>query len=227
MSIGPGVSRFILYHGKRHPRDMGVAEVEAFLSHLAVGRNVSAATQNQAKCALLFLYREVLGTELPWMSEAVCAKLSRRLPVVLTEREVRELLLQLHGVNGLIAALHVKDLADGRGEVWLPDALAQKYPRAGVAWGWQFVFPSAQHAIDPRSGVERRHHLTEQAVQPSRAEPQLRHAHAAGGLRHPHRAGIAGPRGRVHHADLHPCHEPGRSGRAQPVRQTLKRLHRR
>lgn len=216
--------RFILHHGKRHPRDMGAAEVEAFLSHLAVGRNVSAATQNQAKSALLFLYREVLGIELPWLSEVVSAKQSRRLPVVLTEREVRELLLQLNGTTGLVAsllygtgmrlleglrlrikdveftrreiliragkgnkdrvtvlpenliaplqqqiakarALHLKDLTEGLGEVWLPDALAQKYPRAGVTWGWQFVFPSAQRATDPRSGVERRHHLCEQTVQ--------------------------------------------------------------
>ncbi|MDI1350861.1 integron integrase [Aquabacterium sp.] len=216
--------RFILHHGKRHPRDMGAAEVEAFLSHLAVQRNVSAATQNQARSALLFLYREILGIELPWLSEVISAKQSRHLPVVLTEREVRELLLQLNGTTGLIAsllygtgmrlleglrlrikdveftrreiliragkgnkdrvtvlpenliaplqqqiaksrALHLKDLAEGLGEVWLPDALAQKYPRAGLTWGWQFVFPSAQRAIDPRSGVERRHHLCEQTVQ--------------------------------------------------------------
>ena len=84
---------------------MGAAEVEAFLSHLAVDRNVSAATQNQAKSALLFLYREVLGMALPWMSEVVSAKQSRRLPVVLTEREVRNLLLQLSGTHGLVAGL--------------------------------------------------------------------------------------------------------------------------
>lgn len=216
--------RFILHHGKRHPRDMGAAEVEAFLSHLAVQRNVSAATQNQARSALLFLYREVLGMALPWLSEVVSAKQSRRLPVVLTEREVRELLLQLNGTNGLVAgllygtgmrlleglrlrvkdvdierrdiliragkgnkdrvtvlpenliaplqaqmararALHQRDLSEGFGEVWLPDALALKYPRAGTTWGWQFVFPAGQRATDPRSGVVRRHHLSEQAVQ--------------------------------------------------------------
>ena len=216
--------RFVLHHSKRHPRDMGATEVEAFLSHLAVQRNVSAATQNQAKSALLFLYREVLGIELPWLSEVVSAKQSRRLPVVLTEREVRELLLQLNGTTGLVAsllygtgmrlleglrlrikdveftrreiliragkgnkdrvtvlpenliaplqqqiaktrALYLKDMAEGLGEVWLPDALAQKYPRAAITWGWQFVFPSTQRSIDPRSGVERRHHLCEQTVQ--------------------------------------------------------------
>ena len=62
-------------------------------------------------------------------------------------------------------ALHLKDLAEGFGEVWLPDALAQKYPRAGTNWGWQFVFPAGQRATDPRSSTVRRHHLSEQAVQ--------------------------------------------------------------
>jgi integrase len=99
------VRRFILYHGKRHPLEMGATQVESFLTHLAVERNVSAGTQNQARSALLFLYREVLGVELPWLITVVSAKTSRRLPVVLTEREVRLLLLQLSGVNGLIASL--------------------------------------------------------------------------------------------------------------------------
>jgi integron integrase len=218
------VRRFILYHGKRHPLEMGATEVEGFLTHLAVERNVSAGTQNQARSALLFLYREVLGVALPWLTSVVLAKASRRLPVVLTEREVRLLLLQLSGVNGLMAsllygtgtrlleglrlrvkdieferrelvirqgkgnkdrvtvlpenlllplqeqvalvrALHLKDLAAGYGHVWLPDALALKYPSAGRALGWQFVFPSPNRSVDPRSGVERRHHLTEQAIQ--------------------------------------------------------------
>jgi integron integrase len=99
------IRRFILFHGKRHPRDMGGPEVEAFLTHLAVERGVSASTQNQAKAALLFLYREVLQLALPWLDELVAAKASRRLPVVLTAREVREMLLQLHGASWLVAAL--------------------------------------------------------------------------------------------------------------------------
>ena len=220
--------RFILFHGKRHPRRMGAPEVEAFLTHLAVERGVSASTQNQAKAALLFLYREVLKVELPWLDEVIAAKVSRRLPVVLTAREVRELLLQLNGRIGLVASLlygtgmrlleglrlrvkdveferreiivregkgnkdrvtvlpenlveplrqqieharmlHRRDLEAGFGEVWLPDALAVKYPRAGRAWGWQYVFPSPKRSIDPRSGVERRHHVGEQAVQKAMA----------------------------------------------------------
>lgn len=72
--------RYIRFHGKRHPREMGAAEVEAFLSHLAVERSVAASTQNQALAALLFLYREVLGLDLPWMAEIERAKRPQRLP---------------------------------------------------------------------------------------------------------------------------------------------------
>lgn len=97
--------RFILFHGKRHPQDMGAAEVEAFLSHLAVERQVSASTQNQAKSAILYLYKQVLGMELPWLDEVVQAKNPRRLPVVLTPSEVRELLLHTEGTAGLVAHL--------------------------------------------------------------------------------------------------------------------------
>lgn len=97
--------RFILFHGKRHPQDMGAAEVEAFLTHLAVDRHVSASTQNQAKAAILYLYKQVLGIELAWLDEVVQAKTPRRLPVVLTPAEVRSLLLHMHGTTGLIAQL--------------------------------------------------------------------------------------------------------------------------
>jgi site-specific recombinase XerD len=76
--------RFILFHGKRHPAEMGAAEAEAFLTHLAVEGKVAASTQNQARAALLFLYREVLQQELPWLDGVEAAKESRRLPVVLT-----------------------------------------------------------------------------------------------------------------------------------------------
>jgi site-specific recombinase XerD len=78
------IKRFILFHRKRHPADMGAPEVEAFLTHLAVKSNVSAATQNQAKAALLFLYRHVLAIELPWLDNVQQAKTPSRLPVVLT-----------------------------------------------------------------------------------------------------------------------------------------------
>jgi len=216
--------RFILFHGKRHPKDMGSQEVTAFLSHLASERNVSASTQNQAKSALLFLYREVLDIELPWLDEVIAAKTPRRLPVVLTQTEVRRLLNETSGTMGLVVsllygtgmrlleglrlrvkdveftrreiiiregkgnkdrvtvlpenlilplkahlekvkALHERDLEAGFGEVYLPDALAVKYPNAARTWGWQYVFPSVVRSVDPRSGVERRHHFYEASVQ--------------------------------------------------------------
>lgn len=95
------IRRFILFHHKRHPAGMGPHEVEGFLSFLASERRVSAATQNQAKAALLFLYKCVLGVELPWLDGIVQAKPSRRLPVVLSLGEVRSLLDQMGGVTGL------------------------------------------------------------------------------------------------------------------------------
>ncbi|MBI5753286.1 MAG: integron integrase [Hydrogenophilales bacterium] len=218
------VRRFILFHEKRHPAEMGAAEVEQFLTHLAVKGQVAASTQNQAKSALLFLYREVLEIELPWLDDAAKAKDGKRLPVVLTVQESMRLLDEMEGTSGLIArllygagmrvmegvrlrvkdvefmrrelivregkgnkdrvtmlpqslveplqshlarvkALHEKDLAAGFGEVYLPFALARKYPAAGCEWHWQYVFPAAKRSIDPRSDVERRHHVTDQAVQ--------------------------------------------------------------
>ena len=81
------IKRFIFFHGKRHPAEMAAAEVEAFLTHLAVRGRVSAATQNQAKSALLFLYKHVLGVELPWLDGVEQAKTPVRLPVVLTREE--------------------------------------------------------------------------------------------------------------------------------------------
>lgn len=98
--------RFILFHGKRHPRDMGAAEVEAFLSSLAVDRNVSASTQNQAMHAILFLYKEVLAIGLPWLDGITRAKTSKRLPSVLTIAETQALLRRLpNDTNGLIIRL--------------------------------------------------------------------------------------------------------------------------
>ncbi|WP_119965663.1 integron integrase [Simplicispira lacusdiani] len=222
--------RFIVFHGKRHPQEMGAADVEAFLSHLAVDRQVSASTQNQAKAALLYLYKQVLETDLPWLNEVVQAKTPKRLPVVLTPTEVRELLLHMDGTTGLIAqllygtgmrllealrlrvkdvefarreivvregkgnkdrvtvlpenliaplqaqlqkarALHEKDLAAGFGRVYLPYALAVKYPQADQSWAWQWVFPSPVRSTDPRPDVrtgellERRHHVYPESVQ--------------------------------------------------------------
>lgn len=99
------VYRFVVYHGKRHPREMGAREIQAFLTWLAVERDVAASTQNQALCALLFLYREVLRIDLPRIEEAVRARRSRRVPTVLTRDEVRAVMAQLTGVHALVAGL--------------------------------------------------------------------------------------------------------------------------
>jgi integron integrase len=218
------IKRFILFHGKRHPQEMGAAEVEAFLTHLAVEGHVSASTQNQALSALLFLYKEVLAIDLPWLGNVVRAKQPKRLPVVLTRTEVREVLVRMNGVYGLMAnmlygtgmrlmecvRLRVKDVDFERGEiliregkggkdrvtmlpasvvsglrthleqrrmlfeddkrigkanVFLPDALAKKYPNAATEWCWQYIFPSGSFSVDPRSGAERRHHVDEKLLQ--------------------------------------------------------------
>ena len=218
------VRRFILFQDKKHPRDMGAPEVEAFLTHLAVVGNVAAATQNQALSALLFLYREVLAIDLPWLDNVTRAKRPQRMPVVLTREETHAVLDRMSGVYGLMARLlygtgmrlmecvrlRVKDvdfarreilIRDGKGAkdrvtmlpdsvvlplqthlqhrrvlfdddseagkagVYMPDALARKYPNVPTVWGWQYIFPSGSYSVDPRSGAERRHHLDEKLLQ--------------------------------------------------------------
>ncbi len=218
------IRRFILFHGKRHPQQMGGREVARFLTYLAVERRVSPATQNQALNALNFLYRVVLERPLGELEGMVRARKPKRLPVVLTREEVRALLREMDGpywlpacllygsglrlmeclrlrvmhldfehraiqvIDGkgakdrvvvlpdeliqplrrhlaMVKALHDKDLADGFGEVYLPYALARKYPRAAKAWCWQYVFPARCRSVDPRSGVMRRHHLDEKGLQ--------------------------------------------------------------
>lgn len=99
------VRYFIFFHGKRHPSEMGAAEVSAFLSWLATERDVAAATQNQALSALLFLYKHVLGEDLPWLGGLVRAQRPVRMPVVLSEAEVRRLLASLDGAARLMVGL--------------------------------------------------------------------------------------------------------------------------
>ena len=181
----------------------------------------------------MFLYEQVLGIDLPWLAEVVTAKVSRRLPVVLTAREVRSLLQSLDGTMWLVASLlygtgmrvlealrlrvkdveferreiivregkggkdrvtvlpenliqplraqlelarllHQRDLAAGLGAVQLPFALAAKYPHADRSWGWQFVFPAPRLSVDPRAGVQRRHHVLPQSVQRAVSEAARR-----------------------------------------------------
>lgn len=218
------VRRFLRFHHHRHPREMGAAEVTAFLTDLVVAGGVSASTQNQALSALLFLYREALEISLPWLDEVVRAKQPSRLPVVLTRREVAALLAHTDGLYALQLrllygtgmrlmecmrlrvkdidferlevlvrdgkgakdrvtmlpqslseplqahlrrrrAVHEADLAAGMADVYLPDALARKYPNAAKEWGWQYLFVTSGYVRDPRSGAVRRHHQDEKLLQ--------------------------------------------------------------
>ncbi len=189
------MKRFILYHNKRHPKELGVAEIEAFLSYLAIEENVAGSTQNQALNAILFLYRDVLKTSLDEAKiNAVRARKKTNLPVVLTKQEVKRVILAMTGTcqfmakllygSGLrlmecirlrvhdldfdmnemtvrdgkgskdritllpeplkpvllehlehVKILHEADLTAGHGRVYLPYALARKYPNAEREWG--------------------------------------------------------------------------------------------
>ena len=99
------IKRFILFHNKRHPSEMGEREITAFLTHLAVNRHVAPSTQNQALAAILFLYKEVLERELDWMDGIVRAKRRQRIPEVLSPEQVRRLIDQLQGTYRLMAQL--------------------------------------------------------------------------------------------------------------------------
>ena len=99
------IRQYIFFHNVKHPAEMGASEIQAFLTHLAVERNVSASTQNQALASLLFLYKEVLKVDLPWLDGFTPAKKSVRVPVVLTKEEVKVILGGLEGKNWLIASL--------------------------------------------------------------------------------------------------------------------------
>jgi integron integrase len=218
------VRAFIRFHGVRHPREMGRDEVVAFLTHLADRRQVSASTHKQALSALLFLYKQVLEMDLPWMAELSRPAATRRIPAVLTPQEVASVLSRIEGEAGLLArllygtgmrlmeglrlrvkdvefsrgviivrdgkggkdrvvmlpqslvdplqaqlrharALWAADRAAGREGVYLPFALERKYPKANQGWAWHWVFPAESLSLDPRAGVQRRHHLSEQRLQ--------------------------------------------------------------
>lgn len=234
------ISRYIHFHQNRHPREMGVAEVEAFLTYLATERHVAASTQNQAFCALLFLYREVLNLPLDEKTiQPIWAKRPAHLPVVLTKEEVNRVLAQMTGVHRLqaqllygsglrlleclrlrvkdldfarreilvrdpkgahdrvtmlpaslipqlqdqlecVRQLHTQDLQAGYGAVYLPYALAEKYPNAAREWAWQYIFPADRLSVDPRSGITRRHHQDESSLQKA-----VRAAGQAAGLTKP------------------------------------------
>lgn len=218
------IRRFILFHRKRHPDEMGEKEISDFLSHLAVEKNVAASTQNQAFSALLFLYQQVLARKLDFIDNVQRVSRPPKLPVVFTPSEARAILDQLTDDYRLMAELlygsglrlleclrlrvkdidfgygqivvrdgkglrdrvtilpeslrrplqlhleqmkhqHERDLAAGRGRVYLPFALERKYRNANRSWVWQYVFPADKLSIDPRSGELRRHHILEKNLQ--------------------------------------------------------------
>ena len=223
--------RFVRHHGGRHPTQMGVEEVVAFLTHLAVERRVSPATQRQAQSALVFLYRHVMNRRLDGLEAAVRARGGGAVPVVMTIDEVRAVIGELEGVAKLVATLlyggglrlaeclrlrvkdldfargqmcvragkgrkdryaplpisaepptkqqiervarlHARDLRDGEGCAPLPYALAHKFgPAEAHALEWQWLFPSSQRSVDPRTGEILRHHL-----HPSMPQRAIRHA---------------------------------------------------
>jgi len=218
------IRRFIKHHNLLKPADVTSKHVEQFLTYLAISRKVASSTQNQAFHALLFLFRDVLCIELNDIRNIVRAKTSRRVPVVLTKKEIKKifryipekpkLLLTLIYASGIritecvrlrvqdldfennslivrfgkgdkdrvtllpefmhdsmkthlkkVKNMHDNDLANGHGAVYLPDALERKYPGANREWRWQYVFPADKLAVDPRTGVVRRHHIGQQSLQ--------------------------------------------------------------
>jgi len=215
---------FIRFNGRKHPRDMGKVEIEAFLSHLAVNKNCARSTQSQALNAIVFLYKQVLDQPVADDLAPIRSKKQVRLPVVMSREEVANVISQMSGVTGLMSRLmygsglrlmeavrlrvHDLDFAntllqvrDGKGgkdrstvlpdavivplqqhlekvrsvfeedraagdaNVWLPNALAKKYPSAPSEWGWQYIFPASKLSTDPRSGKIRRHHINESGLQ--------------------------------------------------------------
>ncbi|GAA4412510.1 integron integrase [Quisquiliibacterium transsilvanicum] len=230
------IRAYVRFHDRRHPRTLGGPDVGRFLNALVNERKVSASTHKQALCALLFLYREVLGEDLPWMTQIERPAIRKRIPSVLTVDEVRRALDLMQGEPALICRLlygtgmrlmeamrlRVKDVdfarrvivvRDGKGGkdrvtmlpqsllaemrqqcarsrafweqdralnrpgVEMPNALARKYPNGGSSWSWHWVFAADHCSRDPRSGVIRRHHMHEQAVQ-----RQLKRALLAAGV---------------------------------------------
>jgi site-specific recombinase XerD len=181
------IRRFILFHNKKHPREMGALEVELYLTHLAVEEKVSANTQKQALNALVFLYHRVLQKPLGQFRDIERAKRPQRRPLVLT-KDVDFALNQIVVRDGKgwkdritmlpqkikpdlekhlerVREIHRQDLASGNGRVYLPEALSRKFPNANRNWGWQYVFPAGTLSKDPLSGQYRRHHLHENSVQ--------------------------------------------------------------
>lgn len=165
------IRRFILANGKRHPREMGEADVERFLSGLATERHVAAGTQNQALSALLFLYRDVLGIELPWMENITRATRPRRIPTVLSRDEIHRLFAAMDGRAGLIA-----NLLYGTG-MRLMEGLRLRIHDVDFSRN-EITIRSGKGGKDRRTVLPRLLISRSQASQRAHAAPQFRHSHA-------------------------------------------------
>jgi site-specific recombinase XerD len=156
------MKRYMLFHNKRHPKEMGLAEIKAFLTDLAIRGDVSSSTQNQAFHALLFLYRNDLDISLEAEKiNALRARKQSHIPVVLTKEKVRKILTFMTGQCQVMARLLY-----GSG-LRLMECLRLRVHDIDAAkvWGWQYVFPADSLSRDPRSGIIRRHHMHETTLQ--------------------------------------------------------------
>ena len=233
------IRRYILFHDKRHPKDMGAPEVKAFLTHLAVEGNVAASTQNQALSAILFLYNNVLNQELGKL-DAIRAKRSKYLPTVLTKAEVRAILQHVSGVPGLVIkvlygsgvrlneglSLRIKDLDFAQRQIVVRDTKGNE-DRVTILPG-SLITPLQQHL----QTVRRLHQLDLDQGYGSVYLPfalERKHPHADRAwiwqFVFPSPSRCRDPRSGVirrHHLhDLYPCPEPGRVKRQKPLRFRL------
>ena len=220
------IKRFILFHKMQIREEIFIrpeVKIEDFLTHLAVNNRVAASTQNQAMNALIFLYKHVLEHSLKQRIDAVRANKNIKIPVVLIQEEVKNIITLMQGTPQIVVKLlygsglriseairlrvqdidydykqiivrsgkgdkdrittvsttllpelsrhlekvqliHQQDLKNNCGAVYLPNALAKKYPNAPTEWGWQYVFPASKTAIDPRTNLIRRHHVDPSVV---------------------------------------------------------------
>jgi len=235
--------RYILFHGKRHPKEMGEQEIVAFLSDLAVKRNVAAATQNQALNALVFLDKQVLGREELTLDGITRAKRPERLPRVLDRGEIERMFVHLEATPKLVAALldgaglrllealrlRIQDLEFERSQIVVRNGKGAK-DRVTLLPAGLLQPIRDQMASAPRCGKTRRHHIGESAIQRAvkkalsaaaihkhgscrTLRPQLRHPSTGRRLRHPHRSRAARAQRCPYHDDRHASDEQGAAGR--------------
>jgi integrase len=219
------IRRYIRFHRNRHPVDLSATDVEEFLTRLATDRGVAASTQNQAKSALIFLYRDLLAIELPWLDGIVRAKTPSRLPVVLTRAETAALLVALCGTHRLVGELlygtgmrilealrlRVKDVDFVRRKIVIRNLKGAKDRVTmlsiatvdGSANQYHRAPPRQRPIVPARNARGAAHVGNRQARDTAYASTFVRYAFARGRERHPHRAGAPGALGCEHDDDLH------------------------